>query len=177
MPLTDVEFASLRQTIAIRGTVRIVLLPLTVLAWSAGGTTLVLWSEQPLAALFSLAILVGGFEAIYALHAGVERVGRYVQVFYETSSQGPRWETTAMATGPALPGGGVDPLFTAVFLGATITNLLPVVLPGPTTWELSTILALHVAFIVRVIRARGAAMRQRAIELESYSALKSEYET
>jgi hypothetical protein len=174
MSLTELEFASLRQTIAIRGTLRIVMLPMTLLAWGAGGITLLLWSHQPLAAVFSLATLVGGFEAIYALHTGVERIGRYLQVFCETSSQGPRWESTAMTMGPALPGGGVDPLFTVVFLGATTANLLPAVVPGPTTWELATLLVLHFAFVVRVVRARAAAMRQRAVELESYRALKSD---
>ena len=42
-----------------------------------------------------LAILVGGFEAIHALHVGAERIGRYLQVYYEDTPDGPRWETTA----------------------------------------------------------------------------------
>jgi hypothetical protein len=36
---------------------------------------------------------------------------------------------------------------------------------------------LHAAFLVRLVRARGAAARQRAVELESYRAIKSEHST
>jgi hypothetical protein len=173
MSLTDAEFAALRQTIALRGTVRIALLPVTVIAWATLTVTLLLFSELPIGALLPLAVLVGGFEAIHALHVGAERIGRYLQVFYEGDPTSPRWETTAMAVGPALPGGGIDPLFTVVFGVATMINLLPALLPQPTPVELGVIGALHAAFLLRVVRARGAAARQRAVELESFRALKS----
>jgi hypothetical protein len=172
MSLTDAEFAALRQTIALRGTVRIVLLPVTVIGWAVLTVTLLLLSELPIGAVLSLGVLVGGFEAIHALHVGVELIGRYLQVFYESDSAGPRWETTAMAVGPALPGGGIDPLFTVVFTGATLINLMPALLPQPTPIELGVIGVLHAAFLLRVVRARGAAARQRAVELESFRALK-----
>ena len=71
------------------------------------------------------------------MHVGVERIGRYLQVFYEGTADGPMWETTAMSVGPALPGGGVDPLFTVVFAFATLLNLIPAIVPSPTTLELS----------------------------------------
>ncbi|MGH7553944.1 MAG: hypothetical protein ACREMQ_13055, partial [Longimicrobiales bacterium] len=121
-----------------------------------------------------MAVLVGGFEAIHALHVGVERIGRYVQVYYESSESGPQWETTAMAIGPALPGGGVDPLFTVLFALAAFVNVIPALLPAPIdVREIGVIGALHAAFVVRLVRARGAAARQRAVELESYRAIKS----
>ena len=85
----------------------------------------------------------------------------------------PRWETTAMAIGPALPGGGIDPLFSIVFLGATIINIIPALLPRPTAVELSVVGVLHAAFLFRIVRARGAAARQRAVELESFKAVLS----
>jgi hypothetical protein len=173
MSLTDAEFAVLRRTIATRGTVRIVLLPVTVIAWAALTVILVLFGELPVEALLPLSVLVGGFEAIHALHVGVERIGRYLQVFYEGDPAGPRWETTAMAVGPALPGGGIDPLFTVVFTLTTVINLLPALLPRPTAIEIGVVGALHAAFLLRVVRARGAAARQRAVELESYRALKA----
>lgn len=173
MSLTDSEYLVLRQTIATRGTVRMVLLPLTVVAWASVAAMLLLWSDLPVAALLSLAILTAGFEAIHALHAGVERIGRYVQVYYEAGSSGPQWETTAMALGPAVPGGGIDPLFTIVFLAATITNLIVAGVPEPTPLELGVIGALHAALVARIVRARGAAARQRAVELDNYRALKS----
>jgi hypothetical protein len=173
MSVTEAEFAALRQTIASRGTVRIVLLPVTIIAWAGLTVTLLLFSQIPVEALVSLAVLVGGFEAIHALHVGVERIGRYLQVFYEGEPAGPRWESTAMAVGPALPGGGIDPLFTVVFTLTTIVNLLPVVLPQPTPVEIAVVGALHAAFLLRVVRARIAAARQRAVELESFRALKA----
>ena len=76
-----------------------------------------------------------------------------------------------MAVGPALPGGGIDPLFSAVFAGATVINLISVVLLHPAAAELGVIGVLHAAFLIRIVRARGAAARQRAVELESFKAL------
>jgi hypothetical protein len=175
MTLQESEFTILRQTIATRGTARIVLLPVTLLGWAALACQLLFVSDVPLASLFSLAALVAGFEAIHALHVGVERIGRYVQVYYESSESGPRWETTAMKVGPALPGGGIDPLFTVVFVFATIINLIPALLPSPTRLQLGAIGVLHAAFLVRLMRARSAAARQRAVELESYRVIKSEH--
>ena len=177
MSLNAAEFSALRQTIATRGTVRTVLLPVTLIAWSVLAATLLVFgpalvfSPLPLASIFPLVVLAAGFEAIHALHVGAERIGRYLQVFYEGAGDGPRWETTAMAVGPALPGGGIDPLFTVLFAGATVLNALTAVLPQPTTVELAAVGALHGAFLVRVVRAGMAAARQRAVELESYRAL------
>lgn len=156
-----------------------VLLPVTVIAWSVMAALLLygpafLLSPVPLASLFPLVVLAAGFEAIHALHVGAERIGRYLQVFYEAAADGPRWETTAMAVGPALPGGGIDPLFTFVFAAAAVLNALTAILPQPTTLELAAVGALHGAFLVRVVRARMAAARQRAVELESYRALRNE---
>ena len=149
-----------------------VLLPVTLIGWSALSLLLLLFSELPLASLLTLAVLVGGFEAIHALHVGVERIGRYIQVFYETGTDTPRWETTAMSVGPSLPGGGIDPLFSVVFVGATFLNVIPALLPQPTRLELGVVSAMHALFVFRVIRARGAAARQRAVELETYRALR-----
>lgn len=167
------EFAALRRAIAARGTARIVIAPVTCAVWATLTLVLVLFSDVPLATLLSLAVLVGGFEAIHALHVGAERIGRYLQVQYEGTAGGPQWETAAMAVGPSLPGGGVDPLFSAVFAGGAVLNLLSalVVLTEPTVLELSILGAVHLAFVFRVIRARVAAARQRAVELESFRTL------
>jgi hypothetical protein len=78
-----------------------------------------------------------------------------------------------MMIGPALPGGGIDPLFTVLFAAAGIINLIPALLPSPTGLELVVLGGVHAAFLVRLVRARGAAARQRAVELESYRAIKS----
>lgn len=169
------EFAALRRAIAIRGTARIVIAPATSAVWATLTLVIVLLSDVPLATLLSLAVLVGGFEAIHALHAGTERIGRYLQVQYEGTPEGPQWETAAMAVGPSLPGGGVDPLFSIVFAGAALINLLSalVALAQPTLAEFAILGLVHLAFVFRVIRARVAAARQRAVELESFKALLS----
>ena len=169
--LHESEFNVLRQTISRRGTARMVLLPVTVMGWAAMALVLLLFNDLPVAGLFSLAILVGGFEAIHALHVGAERIGRYLQVQYEAEPGGPRWETTAMAVGPALPGGGIDPLFSVLFAATTLANMLVVLAPQPTTLELSVVGVLHALFLFRIVRARGAAARQRAVELESFKTL------
>lgn len=171
MALSDTEYASLRQTIAIRGTVRMALLPLTMVGWGAIMLLLFTVGNLPVASLVSLAVLTGGFEAIHALHVGVERIGRYLQVYYETTDSVPRWETTVPAIGPSLPGGGSDPLFSFVFVAAAFLNMVPALLPSPTRLELAIVGVLHLAFVARVVRARGAAARQRAVELETFRAL------
>ena len=178
MTVRDHEYRELRRTIAIRGTVRVALVPWTFVWWAGLSIVLVLFSELPVAALFTLAILAAGFEAVHALHVGVERIGRYLQVAFEeappdssvTGSQ-PVWETPAMKVGPALPGGGIDPLFAILFCSAAVVNLIPALLPMPTPIEIGLIAALHVSFIVRVLRARVAAAKQRAVELEQYRAV------
>jgi hypothetical protein len=169
--LAEAEFNALRQTIAARGTTRMVLLPVTLMGWASLTLVLLLFGELPVASLLSLAVLVAGFEAIHALHVGVERIGRYLQVCYEGQPDGPRWETTAMAVGPALPGGGIDPLFSVIFICAAVINLIPPGLPGPTPLEMVGVVVPHGVFVFRVLRARGAAARQRAVELESFRAL------
>jgi hypothetical protein len=173
MSLSDTEFAVLRSTIATRGTVRMALVPFILVCWAALAAILALWSDTPIAIVFPLAILVGGFEAIHALHVGVERIGRYIQVNYEADPGSPQWESTAMRVGPALPGGGVDPLFTVVFMSATFANLIPAAVTMPTGIEYGVLAALHVMFIIRLMRTRGAAARQRAIDLETFKALKA----
>jgi hypothetical protein len=177
MSQRDLEFQVLRETIAARGTVRMVLFPATIVAWAlmAGGS-LIFPTDLPIAAIFPLAVLVAGFEAVHALHVGVERVGRYLQVYYENGSDGPAWESTAMRLGPGLPGAGIDPLFTIVFSVAAIANmigLMAVENPSELLADLVTIVVLHVLFVVRIVRARVAAARQRAVDLETFRAIRT----
>lgn len=174
MSLTDTEFAVLRNTIATRGTVRMALLPLTIFGWAVLSAGVFLYAEMPIAVVFPLAVLVAGFEAIHALHVGVERIGRYLQVNYESLPGAPQWESTAMRVGPSLPGGGIDPLFTVVFLSTTFANLVPVASLDATGVEFGTLAMLHVIFIIRLVRTRGAAARQRAVDLETFKAIKSQ---
>ena len=176
MSLPESEFAVLRQTIASRGTVRVVLVPVTFISWALVAALMPSTGARPLAELsplFSLGILAAGFEAIHALHVGVERIGRYLQVYYEGSFDSPRWETTVMSVGPALPGGGIDPLFAVLFISATVLNLVPAAVVRPTRIELGVMAILHLFLLIRIVRARGAAARQRAVELETFKAIKA----
>src|SRR5687768_7892962 len=137
MSPSETEFTVLRQTIAARGTVRMALLPATVIGWTLVTVSLLprdAGADWALLGLLPLSVLIGGFEAIHALNVGVERIGRYLQVYYEGAADGPAWETTAMAVGPGLPGGGIDPLFTVVFSALAALNLTLAFpeLPSPT---------------------------------------------
>ena len=170
-PHADAEFAVLRQTIARRGTTRMVLVTVTFIGWATLAVVLLLFGNLPVATLFPLMVLIGGFEAIHALHVGTDRIGRYLQVYYEKDPEGPRWETTALAVGPALPGGGIDPLFSVIFTCAAVVNLIPLLVPRPTWLEVGIVATFHVAFLAHIVRARLAASRQRAVELESFKAL------
>jgi hypothetical protein len=169
--LRTAEFAALRRTVAGRGTARMVIMPVTCAVWATLAVVLFLFGQVPTTSLLPLAVLVGGFEAIHALHVGAERIGRYLQVKYEAGTDGPQWETAAMTVGPSLPGGGVDPLFSVVFVGAAALNLITTLEPLPPWPEFAVIGACHATFVFRVIRARIAAARQRAVELESFRAL------
>ena len=150
------------------------LLPVTLIGWTSITAALLQREAIPgLLSLLSLSVLIGGFEAIHALNVGVERIGRYLQVYYEGSSEGPMWETTAMSAGPGLPGGGIDPLFTVVFSAAGALNLVLAVPELRTITGFVVVVPVHAIFWVRVIRARGAAARQRAVDLETFRAVKS----
>jgi hypothetical protein len=168
MSLRDDEFRVMRHTIAVRGTVRMVLLPIALSGWALLAGGFLAFSQSPAGAAVSLLVLVATFEAVHALHVGVERIGRFIQVFYETAPDAPRWETTAMQLGPGLPGAGVDPLFTLVFVSAALCNLFVVFLPGPSATIAVLLVLIHALFIARVIRARLAAARQRTRDLEMF---------
>jgi hypothetical protein len=168
MSLSQSEFTALRSTIATRGTARMVLVPVTLIGWAALASVVLLFGDLPVAAVPPLVILVAGFEAINALHVGVERIGRYLQVFYESPAGEPGWETTAMAVGPRLPGGGVDPLFSLVFAGAALVNMTTALVPEPTPMETLVIGALHTGFLLRIARARQVATSQRTRELHAF---------
>ncbi len=60
-----------------------------------------------------------------------------------------------------------------LFVCAAFINMIPALLPARTTLELTVLGILHAGFVLRVVRARGAAARQRAVELDNYRAIKS----
>jgi hypothetical protein len=166
----EAEFAILRQTIATRGTVRVVLVAATVVSWATLATAQGLFSDLPLLVLIPLSVLVAGYESVWALHVGVERIGRFIQVTYESMPGGATWETTAMKTGPALPGSGVNPLASLVFAGASLVNLGTAFVAEPTPLEIVVLFGGHAAFLLRLIHTRLVAGRQRQADLTMFAA-------
>jgi hypothetical protein len=163
------EYEALRATIRERGTVRMILLPVTFGLW--GGTAIATTAAValPIAALLPLTVLAAGFEAIYALHVNVERIGRYIQVFHEPDGG---WEHVAMEFGQRFPGKGPDALFSGLFLIATALNYLPVALGG-TIPELAVAGILHLVLAFHIGTARSRASHQRQQDLDRFQALRN----
>lgn len=164
----DEEFRALRATIRERGTVRMILLPVTFGLWAGTAVATTAAIQLPIATLVPLIVLGAGFESIYALHVNVERIGRYLQVFHEPDGG---WEHVAMTFGERFPGRGPDALFSTLFLMATALNYLPVALGG-TTPELVALGVLHLVLAVHIGTARSRASKQRKLDLERFEAIK-----
>jgi hypothetical protein len=164
------EYRALRETIRERGTTRAWIVLVGVAGWAALvlGTAAVM--PLPVATILPLLVLATTFEIAFALHTGVERVGRYIQVFFEDGSG---WEHTAMAFSHTRPGHGVDPLFANYFRIAAILNFVPAAFARPMPVEWAFVGIIHVLFIVRVAVARRQAARQRAADLERFEQLKA----
>src|SRR5439155_21852130 len=96
------EYRALRATIRERGTARAWIVVIGFGIWGGLVMATVSIASLPEATLLPLLALAAVFEAVFALHTGVERVGRYIQVFYEgETSDSLNWEKTAMAFGRA----------------------------------------------------------------------------
>jgi hypothetical protein len=165
------EYLVLRRTIAQRGAIRPVLVVVGIGMWALVLTAVVAWLPYPVAAAIPLLVLAATFEAIRPLHFGAERIGRYLQVFYEEAGEPgrplrdtPSWERVAMAFGN-VPGVGGHPLFVPIFFLATLANYLAVIIPGPLPIEIAALAVPHVAFIAWLMAADRAMRRQREIEL------------
>ncbi len=170
------EYKALRATIRERGSLRIVAFLAAIVAWAATTiATATLW-PLPVATLVPLVVLVAAFETTVALHVAVERIGRYLQVFYDEGPSTREWERTAMAYGRAFPGGGPHPLFPIPFCLATLLNFAPILLADPVRIELVVVGGVHLVFIARIAAAHRAAGRQRAIDLERFERLKQAVE-
>ena len=167
------EYRALRATIRQRGNLRFVSVIASFAVWAGLAVLIQTQTTAPTAVLISLLVLAAGFEITYALHVGTERVGRYLQVYYESvTGVTPSWEHLAMAIGQDKTAAPlkVDALFSAMFALAAVLNLLPVALQGASTadgWpiELIAYSAFHALFIVRIVQARRIARHQRAQDL------------
>jgi hypothetical protein len=168
---SQAEYLVLRETIASRGTVRPILALAGFGIWGALLIAVLTLLPYPVAASIPLVVLLVTFEIISPLHFGAERIGRYIQVFYEEAGERdrdlidtPSWERVAMSLG-AVPGVGGHPLFVPLFLISTGVNYLAVLLPRPVAIEMSVMAIPHLAFIAWLVRADRAMRNQRAIEL------------
>lgn len=165
------EYLVLRKTIAQRGALRPILVLCGTGIWAAILTAVLVLLPYPVAAAIPLLILVVTFEVIRPLHFGAERIGRYLQVFYEEQgepgralSDTPSWERVAMSFG-SVPGVGGHPLFVPAFFLATAINYLAVLLPQPVAIEMIVMAIPHLAFIAWLIAADRAMRNQRTLEL------------
>jgi hypothetical protein len=174
------EYRVLRETIAARGSLRPVLVLIGIAAWALILTAVLAWIPYPVAAIIPLLVLLATFEVIRPLHFGAERIGRYLQVFYEDDgqperrlSETPSWERVAMRLS-AVPGTGGHPLFVPLFFLATIVNTLPVLLAQPlaTPIELAALGVPHAAFMLWLLNADRAMRKQRAAELAQFRDLR-----
>src|SRR5262245_34969091 len=125
-PLSVGEYRALRATIRVRGGLRLTLSLVGLAAWAVTLVAILAWLPNPIAGSIPLLLLIATFEVNRMLHLGVERIGRYLQVFYEdrddTRLTTPAWERTAMALGPTVPGAGGHPLLLPIFFLATLLN-------------------------------------------------------
>ena len=111
------EYQALRTTIGQRGTAKTWIFVAGFVAWAGLTMATAALATLPIATFLPLLILAVTFEAVFSLHVGIERIGRYLQVFHEDTTG---WEHTAMAFGRPLKGTGTDPLFVAHFLIAQL---------------------------------------------------------
>jgi hypothetical protein len=165
-PREQEEYTALRATIRERGTARVWIFLAGVVAWAAIVVATTALASTPVATLLPLLVLAATFEAVFALHVGVERVGRYVQVFFEEDGRG--WEHAAMAFGRPPGAAVVDALFSVPFGLAAIFNVAPALITNPSREELVFVAGAHALFLIRLVSARAAAARQRAVDLERF---------
>ena len=173
-PREQEEYRALRATIRQRGTARVWIVLTGMAAWGALTLATAALAELPVATFLPLLILAVTFEITASLHQGVERLGRYIQVFFEDQNSG--WEHQAMEYGRQFPGSGSDPLFSAYFCIATVFNFVPVLTAGPVALEWAVVGTVHLLFIVRVFTVKRDAAHQRARDLERFTRLKAGHE-
>jgi hypothetical protein len=161
------EYRALRATIRERGTARVWIFVVGVCVWASLTLAAAAFVAPPIATLVPLLVLGATFEAVYALHVGVERIGRYLDVFFDDA-----WESAAGSFGRPAGAAAIDALFVVVFALAALFNFIPVLIAQPTPQEWVFIGGAHALFGVRLVFAKLTAYKQRAIDRERFVALK-----
>ena len=175
------EYRALRSTIRERGSLRVIVIAITFSAWAGALLAASALFTIPLFSLVPLTVLAAGFETVFALHVAIERIGRYIHAHYEPlSATTAGWEHAMTAF--AASSGGVNPLFPAVFIAATLINLALGTLTSldaggdalaRNPWEMLPYAALHAGFIIRVVMAGRFASGQRAADLREFERLRT----
>ena len=168
------EYQALRETIRERGTARLCAVLVGLIAWGALAVALLLAELEGGITLVPFVVLMATYEINFFIHTGVERIGRYLQVFYEERVGASGWETTAMNYSAKFPSSGLDPLFSIVFAVAATLNFLSALAvaerrPG---WIALSFVA-HAAFAYRIVSAKKFAGAQRALDLDRFRSLLS----
>lgn len=175
--LTTAEFRELRATIRERGSLRNLAVLITFSVWAATMMWVAASVGITIFMLVPMLLLAAGFEVGFAIHVGVERIGRYIQVRYEAESRTlVAWERTSMAL--TLPSGGVDPLFLRLYFLALVLNLIlgmwimpaPEILGNYTAELMEPVVFVfaHAAAAVRWMSASRFARSQRVRELAAF---------
>lgn len=173
------EYRALRATIRERGTARVAIAAFTFVAWATLSIVVQATLVTPAAVFIPLVVLAAGFEIVFSLHVGVERIGRYLQVHFEgAAATPPAWETAVMRIGPpaGAPASSLDPLFTGLFGIAAVLNAIPAALQGLDMGAsllglpVEPVIAglLHLVFIARLVQARRFSGRQRQRDLDLF---------
>jgi hypothetical protein len=165
------EYKALRATIRTRGTTRVWIALAGFLGWAATALTTAGLVAPPVATFVPLLVLAVTFEIVFSLHTSVERIGRYIQVFFEADEPGWEQRIMAFASKRGMPGAG-DPLLAAYFWTATLFNMMPALIVGPLPVEWAAVGIGHLLFIARVALARRQALGQRARDLQRFQKIK-----
>ena len=171
--LGDLEYKALRDTIRERSSIRVCAILIGLAAWGALAVAILVADGAGAATMVPFVVLVATFEVSYFVHTGVERIGRYLQVFYEEGQGAVGWETTVMNYGVRFPAKS-DPLFLTLFVSAGLLNFVssfPLASRRP-GWVLVSLVA-HGWFGWRLLTTRELAASQRARDLEHFRTLRS----
>jgi hypothetical protein len=167
------EYNALRATIRERGTARVWIVLVGTLGWAALALAGATVAVPPLLTLVPLLVLATTFEITLALHTGVERVGRYIQVFFEEPGGLSGWEHRIMEfgrSGKRRP--STDPLFARAFLLGVVLNIVTALATGPIAIEWAVLGVAHALLAARILIARREASGQRAADLARFKELK-----
>src|SRR5262245_681456 len=160
------EYNALRATIRERGTTRVWIVLIGTIGWAAVALVSAAVAAPPLLTLIPLLVLATTFEITFALHTGVERVGRYIQVFFEEPGGIAGWEHRIMEFGRSGTRRlSTDPLFARSFLLGVVLNFVTALSSGPLASEWVVLGFAHALLAARVLIARRQAAGQRAADL------------